>query len=80
MRRIDNRGSNPCANYHFKHWIALESSSDVYKETFRETIPLKNRYHSPYAQPPITLQAQRESNGPNGMKEPTAMMEAQDRG
>ena len=37
IRRIGERGSNYSANYHFKQWIALESSSDVYRETFRDS-------------------------------------------
>ena len=42
MRRISKRGSNPCYKYHFKQWIAFECSLDIYRETFRDTIPLKN--------------------------------------
>ena len=38
IRRIGERGSNYSANYHFKQWIAFEYSSDVYRETFCDTI------------------------------------------
>ena len=72
MKRIGERGSNLCDNYYFKHWIALESSSDVCRETFRDTQPLKN--------PPITRRTITnrkflgEAMGRNGMKETMAPM------
>ena len=47
-----------CAKYHFKHWIALESSSDVYRETFRDTATKE-----PTNQPTHTLQTPMKSNG-----------------
>ena len=42
MRRIGERCSIPCAKYHFKHKIAVNSSSNVYRETFRDTLVLYN--------------------------------------
>ena len=45
IRRIGERGSNYSANYHFKQWIALESSSDVYRETFRDTTTKESTNH-----------------------------------
>ena len=69
IRRISERGSNYCANYHFNQWIALESSSDVFRETFIDTTTKE-----PTNQPTHNLQSRR-----NKMKETTAPIGAQDR-
>ena len=40
MIRIGERGSNFCAKYYIK--LALESILCVYRDTFRDNLPLKN--------------------------------------
>ena len=69
IRRISERDSNYFANYHFKQWIALESSSDVYRETFKDTTTKE-----PTKQPTQNLPRRKK------MKETAAPMGAQDRG
>ena len=79
MRRIGERGSNYFANYHFKQWIALEPSSDVYRETYRDTTTKEPTNH-PTHNHQSRLQAQVETMSRNGIKETSAPMGAQDRG
>ena len=59
MRMISERGSNPCAKYHFKHWIELESCSNGYKRPSK-TLPLKN--------PPITMTNHHQSGNHVGTR------------
>ena len=77
IRRIGERGSNYFANYHFKQWIALEPSSDVYRETFRDTSTKEPTNHTTHNHQSQVLG---EAMGRNKMKETTGPMGAQDRG